>query len=283
MVSKPAGDVPQAGRGHYRLRLFESFGLEIDGAEIALKSREQRLVALLALEGGRTRSYLAGMLWPDSTEGRAAGSLRAAVWRLEREAPGLLRSYGGQLALDPSVTVDVAQFSASANRIAVLIELSDDDFDDDSDGDADGGSGGGECLTVLDILLRGDLLSGWYDDWVLYERARLQQVRVCALESVAELLIDRGQLAAALTAALRATAIEPLRESAHRLLVRVHLANGNFHDAIRAYRAFGGRLVGELGIRPSRQMDALVRPLLDRQAVSAAPDRLRPRAASAVA
>jgi DNA-binding SARP family transcriptional activator len=190
---------------------------------------------------------------------------------LEREAPGLLRSCGGQLGLDAGVAVDVAEFSTNANRIVVLAEQLDDDAAD------------GECLTVLDVLMRGDLLSGWYDDWVLYERARLQQMRVCALESVAELLIDRGCLAAALSAALRATAIEPLRESAHRLLVRVHLANGNFHDAIRAYRGFGGRLARELGIRPSRQMDALVRPLLDRQAVSAVPDRLRRTEAPAVA
>jgi DNA-binding SARP family transcriptional activator len=60
-----------------------------------------------------------------------------------------------------------------------------------------------------------------------------------------------------------------LRESAQRAVVRIHLSNGNFHEAIRTYRAFARRLVRELGIRPSEQMDALVRPLLDRRVPSA--------------
>jgi DNA-binding SARP family transcriptional activator len=268
MVSKPTGDLGDA----YWLRLFDSFSLSCGKSQIVLKSREQRLVALLALEGSRTRSYLAGMLWPESTEARAAGSLRAAVWRLEREAPGLLRNCGGQLGLDPSARVDVAEFTVRANRITALAE----EVLEDSTGNR-------ECLNALDVLTRGDLLSGWYDDWVLYERARLQQMRLCALESIAELLIDRGYLHAALTAALCATSIEPLRESAHRLLVRIHLANGNLHDAIRAYRSFGGRLVREMGIRPSRQMDALVLPLLNHQTVDISQGGPRRRVAPAVA
>jgi DNA-binding SARP family transcriptional activator len=221
MVSKPTRATPEG----YWLQLFDSFSLGYGRSEIVLKSREQRLVALLALEGSRTRGYLAGMLWPDSTEARAAGSLRAAVWRLERETPGLLRNCGGQLGLDATVKVDVAEFTMRVNRITALADEVLEDSSDDR-----------ECLSALEVLMRGDLLCGWYDDWVLYERARLQQMRLCALESIAELLIDRGYLPAALTAALCATAIEPLRESAHRLLVRIHLANGNFHDAITAYR-----------------------------------------------
>jgi DNA-binding SARP family transcriptional activator len=268
MVSKPTGDLGDA----YWLRLFDSFSLSCGKSQIVLKSREQRLVALLALEGSRSRSYLAGMLWPESTEARAAGSLRAAVWRLEREAPRLLSNRGGQLGLDPSVRVDVAEFTVRANRITALADELLEDSSDDR-----------ECLNALDGLTGGDLLSGWYDDWVLYERARLQQMRLSALESIAELLIDRGYLPAALSAALCATSIEPLRESAHRLLIRIHLANGNFHDAIRAYRSFGGRLVREMGIRPSRQMDALVEPLLNDQTVGIPQGGSRRSVAPAVA
>jgi DNA-binding SARP family transcriptional activator len=184
----------------------------------------------------------------------------------------VLRNCGGQLGLDPSALVDVAEFTVRANRITALAE----EVLEDSTGNR-------ECLNALDVLTRGDLLSGWYDDWVLYERARLQQMRLCALESIAELLIDRGYLHAALTAALCATSIEPLRESAHRLLVRIHLANGNLHDALRAYRSFGGRLVREMGIRPSRQMDALVLPLLNHQTADISQGGPRRRVAPAVA
>jgi DNA-binding SARP family transcriptional activator len=74
----------------------------------------------------------------------------------------------------------------------------------------------------------------------------------------------------ALTAAMAAAALEPLRESASRAVIRAHLANGNYHEAVRAYAAFGRLLIRELGVRPSGQLGALVRPLLDGQAAARA-------------
>jgi tetratricopeptide (TPR) repeat protein len=56
-----------------------------------------------------------------------------------------------------------------------------------------------------------------------------------ALEALAELLVGAGQLARALEAALSAVRAEPLRESAHRALIRVHLAEGNRGEAQRQY------------------------------------------------
>jgi DNA-binding SARP family transcriptional activator len=257
MAAELAPSVPRLVEqsADYRIRLFDSYGISRDGHEIALKTREQRLVALLALEGCRPRTYLAGVLWPETAESRAAGSLRAAVWQLERSAPGLLRAAGGQLGLDTRVRVDVRDFIERANRISVLTaqpDAPDSPYPD-------------ECLESLLVLMRGDLLSGWYDDWVLYERARLQQMRLGALEAIAERLTARGQVSAALSAAMAAAAIEPLRESAHRAVIRIHLLNGNYHEAIREYRAFGRRMIRELGVRPSAQMDALIRPLLAAQ------------------
>jgi DNA-binding SARP family transcriptional activator len=243
---------PAEIRTDYAVRLFDSCGLSMAGAEIMLKSREQRLVALLALEGCRPRAYLAGVLWPETAEPRAAGSLRAAVWQLEKSAPGLLQSAGGQLGLSPQVRVDVRDFVERAMRISVL----------NAQPDGPNPTQLEEWLDSLLVLLHGDLLAGWYDDWVLYERARLQQLRLSALEAIADRLTSRGQVSAALTAAMAAAAIEPLRESAQRAVIRIHLANGNYHDAIREYRAFGRRLGRELGVRPSAQMDALIRPLL---------------------
>jgi DNA-binding SARP family transcriptional activator len=52
--------------------------------------------------------------------------------------------------------------------------------------------------------------------------------------------------------------VEPLRESAHRALVRVHLAQGNVAEAVRAYESFRALLAADLGVEPTAQMDALV-------------------------
>jgi DNA-binding SARP family transcriptional activator len=256
LPARTSTPVPAEVPSGYALRLFVAFTLDHDGVEVMVKSREQRVIALLALEGCRTRSYLAGMLWPEATECRASGSLRAAVWQLERCAPGLVHHGGGQLGLAQEVRVDVRQFVAAATEVSLLTG------DPDIDGPAR------PMLTRLATLLRGELLPGWYDDWMIYERTRLQQLRLSALENLAEALADHGLLGPALTAAMAAAAIEPLRESAQRAVIRIHLADGNYHAALREYRTFGRRLHAELGVRPSGRLEALVRPLLDRQAAA---------------
>ena len=55
----------------------------------------------------------------------------------------------------------------------------------------------------------------------------------------------------ALQVGLAAVRAEPLRESAHRLLVRVHLREGNVAEAIRQYRSYADLLRRELHATPS--------------------------------
>jgi DNA-binding SARP family transcriptional activator len=247
----PIPDISQP----YRVDLLGSLRVSRGQSTLSLKSREQRLIALLAVNGTRPRAYLAGRLWPDTTDARAAASLRAAVCRVERGAPGLLRGGDGHLGLEPGTVVDIHEVVSRAEALCRAVaaagaEQPGDDW----------------CLQSLTLLLRGELLSGWYDEWVSDERERLQSLRLGALEAVAEILRVRGQHAAALSAALGATGIEPLRESAHRALIRIYLDDGNFHAALRAYGSFGRRMLAELGVRPSPQLDALVRPLLQHRA-----------------
>jgi len=113
-------------------------------------------------------------------------------------------------------------------------------------------------LTVLDDRLGGDLLPGWYEDWVLLERERLGQLRAHALEVVAQRLAEAGRHGLAVQAAYAAVRAEPLRESAHRTVVRVLIAEGNLAEAMRVYQRFRGMLREELGIAPTPQMTRLV-------------------------
>jgi DNA-binding SARP family transcriptional activator len=108
------------------------------------------------------------------------------------------------------------------------------------------------------LALGGELLPGWYDDWVLPERERLRQLRLHALEVSADRLAREGRYGEAVQAAYAAVHTEPLRESAHRAVVRVHLAEGNVVEAVRAYRDFRDRLVHELGVSPTMQMEELI-------------------------
>ena len=75
-----------------RLWLLGRWELVVDGSELHLGHREQRLVSLLALGGRRTRAQVASTLWPDSTDERGLASLRRAVLHCQRGCPGLLEA-----------------------------------------------------------------------------------------------------------------------------------------------------------------------------------------------
>ncbi len=227
-----------------RVTLLDGFGLELPGRPLRSAAEElpravQRLLAHLSLSTRATRTATAGSLWPDVPEDHAHGSLRSALWRLNKAAPGLVESSGACLRLATGVRVDVRDLSDWARRVEAP-------------------SGGPRDVVLPDTALLGDLLPGWYDDWVLLERERLRQLRLQALEAVAVRLVSLGRHGEALQAAHAAVRAEPLRESAHRLVVRIHLAEGNVAEAVRAYDFFRTLLADELGVPPSRLMTRLL-------------------------
>jgi DNA-binding SARP family transcriptional activator len=240
--------------------MFDSWALRRSRREVQVHLREQRLIALLALQGERPRDYVAGVLWPESTQAHAAGNLRAAVWRVHHDAPGLLVTDRHQLRLTESLRHDVAVFTRSALRVLA------------SRGDGHPLTRA-TCLRILPVLLHGDLLPGWYDDWVDHERARLMQLRLQALEVLADLLVDGGQATLARVAASAAVTIEPLHEPATRALVRAELEDGDYGGALRAYEAYRSRVQSELGVAPSDRLAGLVHSLLAQR--SAQPDGRR--------
>ncbi len=228
-----------------RVTLLSGFALYSDDRERrtvvgVLPPAVQRLVAHLCLSGRPTRAAVAGRLWPDVPEQQAQGSLRSALWRLQKVSPGLLDVSGGALALAADVRVDVRELGEWAERMSAP------------------GEDGGDAGIPFDEL-RGELLPGWYDDWVLLERERLHQLRMHALERVAVSLAAAGRHGEALQAAYAAVREEPLRESAHRVVVRVHLAEGNVAEAVRAYEGFRAMLLDELGVAPTQEMTGLIR------------------------
>ena len=227
-----------------RVALLDGFALRLPGGRAADGADElprgvQRLVAYLSLCRRPARTAIAGELWPEVPEDNAHRSLRSALWRLQKVAPGLVEVSGGALSLARTVRVDVRELTVWAQRM----------LDPHSAADAH---------VVPDVGLRGELLPGWYDDWVLLDRERLRQLRMHALEALAEKLARAGRYGEAVQAAYAAVVAEPLRESAHRTVVRVHLVEGNLAEAVRAYDAFRMLLAEELGVAPSSQMDRLV-------------------------
>lgn len=224
-----------------RLQLLDGFGLEHADAPVELPVGMQRVLAFLALRGPAHRCVVAGTLWPEVPEPRALACLRTSVWRLNRVAGGLVVTQGMGLATPTTMSIDSREQEFFATRL--VREHADDEH----------WIAGG-----LGNLWPGELLPGWYDDWVVFERERLSQLRLHALEHAAKVLTRRGQLETAVQLALEAVRAEPLRESANAVLISVYVAEGNLSDAIHQYDVFRDLLQRELGLEPSRSLNRLV-------------------------
>jgi DNA-binding SARP family transcriptional activator len=231
---KSAGICPSA-----EVTLLGGFRLTFAGRDIRLPVGAQRLVALLGLRGRTGRSRLAGILWPTAPEQRALASLRTGIWRVNQAVPDLVISNTGQVVLTTRAHVDVQTLVTQSIDILRGHTLEEFPF-----------SGG---------VPEDDLLPDWDDDWLVDERERLHQLRLHLLETVADKLVDAGHFGLAVEVALCVIRADPLRESAHRTLVRIHLAEGNIKDAARAYTGCQQVLRRELGVAPTDAMIGLLR------------------------
>jgi DNA-binding SARP family transcriptional activator len=222
-----------------RLALLRGFVLAVDGRAVDLPQNAERLLTFLALNGGTLRrEYVAGSLWPEAGDGHAAASLRTAVWRIQQAAARVIDASRTRLLLAEDVAVDVRE----AAGLAVLMDS------------------GAELPPTTELLglLDSELLPDWYDDWLLPHRERWRQTRLHSLEGLALRLARAGRFAVAVDAALAAVRAEPLRESATRCLIQIHLAEGNVSEARRVLDLHRQAIRADLGIEPSPQLVALV-------------------------
>lgn len=225
------------------------FSVSVNGSTVDLAPTAQRVLALLALDDRpRERELVAGTLWPDSSQTEAAASLRTALWRIRRRESHLIICDNRAIRLSPGTTVDL-QMMATGVRELVNGEWSD--------------------TTGVDELLKLDLLPGWYDDWVIAERERARQLRLHGLEALARHQAAREKFTDALETALTAVRCDELRESAHRVVIEIHVAEGNLSEAVRHYANFAARLKAELNLDPSPRMVQLIESLMRRSHVPA--------------
>lgn len=228
-----------------KITVLGSFGFQVGGMpQHGLPHGSQRVLAFLALrEHALTRTAIAGTLWPEASEEHAHASLRSALSRLSSVTRRVVRVTSQELQLADGVSVDIRDARRLAHRLLNLGDNQDADLND-------------TAISTLSL----DLLVDWYDDWAIAEAEDWRQLRLHALDTVAERLTLAGRFADATSAALAAVKAEPLRETAHAALIRVYLAEGNRAEAQAAYQQYSELLRTELGLKPT----ALIRNLMER-------------------
>ncbi|MDA0231679.1 MAG: BTAD domain-containing putative transcriptional regulator, partial [Proteobacteria bacterium] len=211
--------------------------------------KAQAILAYLALAPDHTvpRARLVHLLWSERGEDQAKSSLRQALTALRKglreaapDATEPLVSVRETLALAAEqVDVDAVRFA----RLAQSSDIAD--------------------LQAADALYRGDLLDGFalaelpFQEWLERERERLRELAFCVLQSLAAQHEELGAFEAAIEVARRAVAFDPLRESAHRTLMRLFDTSGQSGQALRQYESCSDILLRDLGVRPDAETERL--------------------------
>jgi len=227
--------------------LLGAFQLRKGGQAIDLPGRRERaLLAYLAMPAGesRSRDKLAGMLWSERGDKQARDSLKQAVLRLRKALDGVglaaLLSDREFVTLDPAaVSVDVAEFE----RLT--------------------GEGTPEGVARAVTLYRGDLLDGLevrdptFEEWLLMERQRLRDLAREALAALLARHMADGVHDQAAATARRLVLLDPLREEAHRALMRIYAEQGQTASALKQYQTCRDKLQLELGVKPEPETERL--------------------------
>jgi len=244
-----------------RLQLLGGFQLYgDDGTPIAIKVRKAKaLLAYLALHLGQAqpRDKLAGLLWEESDDTRARHSLRQVLADLRRALPEsdppLL------LAGDDQITLCANGIEVDALRFEALL--------------AD------NCTASLEQALglyQGELLEGFnprssgYEDWLLARQSHLREQALNAMTLLLERQLEADTPEPAIRTAIRLLALDPLRESVQRTLMRLYAQLGRYAAALKQYRICRNTLARELGVPPEAETQALYREMLQQRNSSTA-------------
>jgi len=217
----------------------------------------QRVLALLGYliahhDVPQARDKLVDLLWPELLPRQGRRMLSDTLWRARRlltppgqdDTPALLIA-GDTVAFRPdaSIWVDLIAFEHALHERKNADE------------------GADERLRTAVELYRGDFLEDCYDDWALYERERLREQYLSALQRLLVADQQRQDYDLALQSALRLVQADPLREEAHRALMRLYHLLGRTDDALRAFAQCRALLDTELGIEPEAETLSLYEDL----------------------
>jgi WD40 repeat protein/class 3 adenylate cyclase len=232
-----------------QIRLLGQFDVRMDGKRVMISSRAgQSLLAYLVMTAGtpHRREKLAGTIWPQSSEENARKNLRQELWRIRKAIP----SQGATQADDYLLSND---FTLTFNRDAdywldvAVLERPAADI---------------QSLTSNLSLYQGELLPGFYDDWIVLERERIQALFESKMEQLIEKLVEAERWTAVQEQCERWLALGSTPEAAYRALMLSYSARGDMAKVSVVYQRCVDDLRDQFGVEPSAETHALYNGLL---------------------
>lgn len=229
--------------------LFGKFRMEV-GTDLSQKIEPQKAKELLVYlllnrDQPQPREQLAEVLWGEIPPEQSKGYLRKALWQLQ----SVLESCSGQDIL----LVDGEWLQINPDfRFWLDIDLFEQTFRHTQ------GIRGKEleerqATRIEDAVntYQGDLLEGWYQDWCLYERERLQYLYLAMLDKLMDRCEAREYYEHGLMFGERILQYDRARERTHRRLMRLYYLAGDRTSALRQYRKCVTVLKEELDVEPA--------------------------------
>jgi DNA-binding SARP family transcriptional activator len=239
----------------------------IEHGEHLIRERQfpgrQGRIALVYLAVNRHRSIhrheLLGAIWPDEAPAQTDSSLDAILSKLR----GTFKSAGFPTA-DAGVTVSSKTIALRLPTNAWIdLEAAANALDE-----AEGAFRRGDTATawsmanVAVVISRRPFLADVEAPWIEAQRAALRALQMRALQSLVNVSAHNGEPLLALQHAREMVALEPFRETAYQLLMKMHAAAGDRAEALRVFAKCRALLRDELGVSPSPQTEAVYLDIL---------------------
>lgn len=237
-----------------KVRLFGKFSVEkgnqrIEGFDSG-KSQELFCYLLLHRDRHHNRETLAGLLWESNSTSQSKKYLRHALWQLqtilqdevEPSDPPILIIEPDWIRVNPEADLwlDVAQYEEIYKKIHGLQGWQ---LDADTV----------QAMELAENLYSDDLLLGWYQDWALFERERLQNMLLSILDKLMVYCEAHGRYESGVSYGTRILSFDRARERTHQSLMRLHYLSGDRTAALRQYTRCEQALMEELGVDPSKR------------------------------
>jgi FOG: WD40 repeat len=230
-----------------QIRLLGQFDIRLNGKRILIPSRAgQSLVAYLALTAGtpHRREVLAGILWPDFSDDNARKNLRHELWRIRKALAGSNQVTDYLLADEFTIA-----FNRNADYWLDATQLERPDLDI-------------QTLSSNLSLYQGDLLPGFFEDWIMLERERLQAIFETKMAQLLNQLMTAERWIAVQEQGERWLALGNSPEPAYRALMLAHGARSDISKVSYVYQRCITELDEKLGLEPSAETRALYDGLL---------------------
>jgi DNA-binding SARP family transcriptional activator/TolB-like protein len=231
--------------------------IERDGVLVRINRRKTiALLTYLAVTGeSHHRDKLAALFWPRFPKERARAALRKTLMDARRaigdewiDATGDLVS----LLFKDGLWLDVRQFAGLLT-----------------------GSGGTlpQLKQAVD-LYRSDFLSQFmldsnssFSDWQSFQAETMRKRVIATLDRLVEGHARAGEYDVGITYARRRLGLDPSEEAAHRHLMRLFAATGQYSLAARQYRECRRKLERDIGVTPDAETERLYRDIVARRPV----------------